>query len=183
MHFNTYTERMIDMAISVKSIREMEFSRNKHGYDMNEVDDFLDEIAEQLTAIIEENLALNEQLEAQSEQAAQVTEAPAQPAYNENSYFKNLESTLRETLISGQRIADDTVAKAQREAEEIIAAAKEEAKVIVNQANAELETAKVNAGKIVTEAEAKATALKEAIAGYKAAIKAMIETQQKLIAE
>lgn len=170
------------MAISVKEIREKEFSRNKHGYDMNEVDDFLDELAEQLTAVIEENYALNEQLNALAEQPA-VTEAPAQPAYNENSYFKNLESTLRETLISGQRIADDTVAKAQREAEEIVTAAKEEAKVIVNQANAELETAKVNAGKIVSEAEAKATVLKEAIAGYKAAIKGMIEAQQKLIAE
>lgn len=170
------------MAISVKEIREKEFSRNKHGYDMNEVDDFLDEIAEQLTAIIEENLALNEQLNNQPE-SAPVEEALAQPAYNENSYFKNLESTLRETLISGQRIADDTVAKAQREAEEILSNAKDEAKVIVNKANAELESAKGNACKIVAEAEAKAAALKEAIAGYKAAIKGMVEAQQKLIAE
>lgn len=170
------------MAISVKEIREKEFSRNKHGYDMNEVDDFLDEIAEQLTAIIEENLALNEQLEEKTEPVP-VVEAPAQPAYNENSYFKNLESTLRETLISGQRIADDTVAKAQREAEEILSNAKDEAKVIVTKANAELESAKANACKIVAEAETKATALKEAVEGYKAAIKAMIEAQQKLIAE
>ena len=168
------------MAISVKEIREKEFSRNKHGYDMNEVDDFLDEIAEQLTAIIEENLALNEQLNNQPEPVAA---EPVAPAYNENNYFKNLESTLRETLISGQRIADDTVAKAQREAEEIVAAAKDEAKTIVCKANVELEEAKTAATQITADAEAKLEQLKAAAAEYKAMIKAMIEAQQKLIAD
>lgn len=79
------------MAISVKEIREMEFSRSKHGYDMNEVDDFLDEIAEQLTALVEENLNLAKQLEEQPEVKEVVVEKSAAPAYDENSYFKNLE--------------------------------------------------------------------------------------------
>lgn len=172
------------MAISVKDIREKEFTRSKHGYDMNEVDDFLDEIAEQLTAVIEENLSLAAQLENQPEPVAAPVEQPAAAsAYDENSYFKNLESTLRETLISGQRIADETVSKAQREAEEIIAAANAKAKEIAEAANAEVETATATAMEIVADAEKKLEELKNATEIYKAQIKAMIEAQQKLIAE
>ena len=169
------------MAISVKSIREMEFSRSKHGYDMNEVDDFLDEIAEQLTAIIEENMELAKQINEQpAAPAAPVEEAPA---YNEGSYFKNLESTLRETLIAGQRIADDTIAKAQKEADEIIAAAKAEAKGILTEANSQMEEATAAAEQIVADAEKKLDDLKVATDAIKAQIKGMIEAQQKLIAE
>lgn len=171
------------MAISVKEIREKEFTRSKHGYDMNEVDDFLDEIAEQLTAVIEENMQLAAQLENQPEPAAIPAQEPAAPAYNENSYFKNLESTLRETLISGQRIADETVSKAQREAEEIIAEAKANAKAIAAEAEQQIAVATAAAEEIVGDAEKKLEELKVATEAYKAQIKAMIEAQQKLIAE
>lgn len=171
------------MAISVKSIREMEFSRSKHGYDMNEVDDFLDEIAEQLTAIIEENMELNKQINEQPAAPAPAAVEEQAPAYNEGNYFKNLESTLRETLIAGQRIADDTVAKAQKEADEIIAAAKAEAKGILCKANLQLEEATAAAEQIVGDAEKKLEDLKLATDAIKAQIKGMIEAQQKLIAE
>lgn len=175
------------MAISVKDIREKEFSRTKHGYDMNEVDDFLDEIAEQLTAVIQENLTLVEKVNAKPEtvvvEKPVEVQKPADPAYDENSYFKNLESTLRETLISGQRIADDTVNKAQREADELLAKAREEAAAITAKAKADAEAATAEAAKKVAEAEAEVASLKDALKSYKAQIRAMIEAQQKLIAE
>ena len=46
------------MAISVKDIKEKDFSSQKHGYSIEEVDDFLDEIADQVSELIRENLAL-----------------------------------------------------------------------------------------------------------------------------
>ena len=51
------------MPISVKDIQEKEFSRQKRdGYNIEEVDDFLDEISDQLSVLIRENMALAEQV-------------------------------------------------------------------------------------------------------------------------
>ena len=53
------------MPISVKDIQEKEFSRQKRdGYNIEEVDDFLDEISDQLSVLIRENMALAEQVKA-----------------------------------------------------------------------------------------------------------------------
>ena len=50
------------MPISVRDIQEKEFSRQKRdGYNIEEVDDFLDEISDQLSVLIRENMALAEQ--------------------------------------------------------------------------------------------------------------------------
>ena len=46
------------MAISVKDIQEKEFPTQANGYAVEQVDDFLDEIAAQLGTLIRENLAL-----------------------------------------------------------------------------------------------------------------------------
>ena len=95
------------MPISVRDIQEKEFSRQKRdGYNIEEVDDFLDEISDQLSVLIRENMALAEQvksLQAENEKlaagapaAAEPAPAPAsaepapasEPAYDEPSYFK-----------------------------------------------------------------------------------------------
>ena len=50
--------------ISVKDIQEKEFSTvNDNGYDMEQVDDFLDELADQMGALIRENQTLNGQIQ------------------------------------------------------------------------------------------------------------------------
>ena len=51
------------MAITVKDIQEKEFSTQAaNGYDVEQVDDFLDELAEQLGAMARESAALKEQV-------------------------------------------------------------------------------------------------------------------------
>ena len=139
------------MPISVRDIQEKEFSRQKRdGYNIEEVDDFLDEISDQLSVLIRENMALAEQvktLQAENEKLAANASAPAaepapvpvsapapvetvssdEPAYDEPSYFKNLELTLRDTLVNAQRIADETVADARKKAQEVISSAEEQA--------------------------------------------------------
>ena len=127
------------MPISVRDIQEKEFSRQKRdGYNIEEVDDFLDEISDQLSVLIRENMALAEQvktLQAENEKLAANASAPApvepapvsapaavetiasdEPAYDEPSYFKNLQLTLRDTLINAPRLADATVAEARKTA-------------------------------------------------------------------
>ena len=110
------------MAITVKDIHEKEFSKQVRGYSIDEVDDFLDELAEQMEVMIKENREALAEAEAAKAELAQlkaekpttvaapvvvaeepksiVAVAPAQPvqqsaAIDEPQYFKNLETTLR----------------------------------------------------------------------------------------
>ena len=176
------------MPISVKDIREKKFSyQKKDGYNVDEVDDFLDEIVDQLSVLIRENMALSEQvktLEAQAEKggalfseavAAPVKEEPAkeaEPAYDEPSYFKNLEIAMRDTLINAQRIADDTVAEARAKAQELVKSAEE-------QASATLANAKTEADGIKAEADN----VRKAIANYRASFRHLVEGQVQILKE
>jgi DivIVA domain-containing protein len=147
------------MPISVKEIHEKEFSRQVRGYNIDEVDDFLDEIASQLELLIRENRALTQQLSSRPEAPVQVVTTPAQivpaplppvsapvqtaakpePApvaaiADESKYFKNLEAALRETLISAQRIADETVTDARKKANHMVASAEDKANKLLSSA-------------------------------------------------
>ena len=145
--------------VTVKDIREKEFTKQKHGYHEDEVDEFLDEIADQMEALIQENKALMQQAQearamadrAISEQmAAPVPVQPQAPApeakpihTTDEAYFRNLESTLRETLLSAQRIAEETVSEAKKKAAAMVADAEDKVGVVMSQHKAEIEGAKV----------------------------------------
>ena len=185
------------MPISVKDIQEKEFSRQKRdGYNIEEVDDFLDEISDQLSVLIRENMALAEQVKAlQTEHekleasasapvpaAAEPVPAPIpapveavssdEPAYDEPSYFKNLQVTLRDTLINAQRIADETVADARKKAQEVISSAEEQAATTVSNAKAEAESVKAEADNI-----------RKTIATYRANFRRLVEGQVQVLKE
>ena len=77
------------MAISVKDIQEKVFpTQPTGGYNIEQVDDFLDEISEQLGALVRENIALNSELsklsDALEEKERALAEAQSKtPDYNE----------------------------------------------------------------------------------------------------
>ena len=174
------------MPISVKDIQEKEFSRQKRdGYNIEEVDDFLDEISDQLSVLIRENMALAEQvkaLQAENEKLEASASAPIpapvgavssdEPAYDEPSYFKNLQLTLRDTLINAQRIADETVAEARKKAQEVITGAEEQAATTVSNAKAEAESVKAEADNI-----------RKTIATYRANFRRLVEGQVQVLKE
>ena len=161
---------VFNMAISVRDIQEKEFATQaKGGYNVEEVDDFLDEIAEQLAALVRENLALNKQitdLEGEVEAAKQaVVEAESKtPEYNEKNYFNNLQSAMREAMIGAQRIADETVAEAKAQAEQIKADAQAEADTTVGDAQ-------TKADRITADAKSKLEALQQQFEAVKASAK------------
>ena len=185
------------MAITVKDIHEKEFSKQVRGYSIDEVDDFLDELAEQMEVMIKENREALAEAEAAKAELAQlkaektatvaapvvvaeepksiVAVAPAQPvqqsaAIDEPQYFKNLETTLRETLISAQRLSDETVADARKKANAMIASAEEQAANVTAAAKAEVETHK-------SEAEE----LKKAAEDYRARFLRLLEDQAHIL--
>lgn len=187
------------MAITVKDIHEKEFSKQVRGYSIDEVDDFLDELATQMEAMIKENReAMAEAAKAREElaqlkAAAPETEAaaaaapvivaeeprvviaaqpaaPVQPTMDETQYFKNLETTLRETLISAQHQADETVAEARKKANAMIASAEEQAAAATAAAKADVENCK-----------AEVEELKKAAEDYRARFLRLLEDQAHIL--
>ena len=77
----------------------------------------------------------------------------SEPTVDEPSYFRNLEATLRETLISAQRIADETVAEARKKAKQLVSGAESQAETIVSDSRKQAEDAKAELANVkkVTE--------------------------------
>jgi cell division initiation protein len=104
-------------------IRQQQFSvRMFRGLDAQEVDAFLDHIADDYEAVVKENALLKEQLLAQEERTRGVG---------------NLEKTLQETLLMTRRATDDIRANAAREAELIVREAEARSEKVLEEIRAE----------------------------------------------
>ena len=188
------------MAISVKDIQEKEFGTQANGgYNIEQVDDFLDEISEQMAALVRENLELNRQvktLEAEVKMArSQVEAAEAKtPDYNEKSYFANLQNAMRESLIGAQRIADETMEEANRkaqktvgdaqvQADQITVSARDKAEALVKQAQQEAEKLTADAQGRMETLQARYEALKASATSFKADFSRILEQQQAALRE
>lgn len=108
--------------ITSDQIHEKVFSFKMRGYNDAEVDKYLDQLAAFIDNLTKENKELRERLKSTSDQL---------------TYLKNLESTLRDTLITAQRSAEETTRAANVRADEIISTANNQAGKIIADANAE----------------------------------------------
>lgn len=166
------------MAISVKDIQEKEFSTQAvDGYNVEQVDDFLDELAEQMGSMIRESLALSKQVKQLENElaAAKAEKADMEkklPDYNENGYFRNLESAMRESLIGAQRIADETITEAKKKAQQTLADATEHADAIT-----------ASAEKAVAEMKAEQERLRAVVTDYRANFKQLLDAQLAALTE
>ena len=100
------------MPLTPVDIHNKEFSRSFRGYDEDEVDQFLDLIVEDFERLYKENLELKERVSLLKEQA---------------DYYKSMEATLRDTLVTAQKTAEEVEASAHKNAELIIKEAEQEA--------------------------------------------------------
>lgn len=162
------------MPISVKDIKEKDFTAQKHGYAIEEVDDFLDEIANQMAELLKENVLLKDKLvKAESTPAPApivIEKESAKPEFDDEGYFKNLESAMRESLINAQRIAEETKKKADKEAQDTVTTARAKAEALTSEAKAEADGLK-----------AEAQSVRDAILRYRAEFRALIEDQVKVL--
>lgn len=188
------------MAISVKDIQEKEFgTQATGGYNIEQVDDFLDEISEQMAALVRENIELNRQiktLEADvltARKQAEAAEART-PDYNEKGYFQNLQNAMRESLIGAQRIADETteeanrkaqktVSDAQVQADQITVTAREKADGMIKQAQQEADQLTADVKGRMETLEARYEALKASATSFKADFSRILEQQQAALRE
>ncbi len=110
------------MKLTPLDIRHKEFKRGMRGYVDGEVDEFLDEIADEFERLFKENIELSERGEALQEKLDQ---------------YRNLEETLQNTLVAAQRSAEELRANAQKEAQLMLSEAELKAREMVNESYAD----------------------------------------------
>lgn len=119
------------MTITPVDIQNKEFERSFRGYDVEDVDEFLDRIAGDLEKLIRENMELKEQVGNLIEK---------------NKNYQKLEETMHNAIVVAQETADEVKLTAKREADLIRREAENEAKHIVDDA-------RYRSGKILNERE------------------------------
>ncbi|MDR1946695.1 MAG: DivIVA domain-containing protein [Desulfovibrio sp.] len=111
------------MTVNRVDILNHTFSRTLRGYDPEEVDNYLQEIADTLTRLRDERVRL-------ANLAARLEEQLKQYAEREN--------TMRDTLLISRRMGEEMKNSAQKEAQLIIESAQNRAENLTNQANQRL---------------------------------------------
>lgn len=155
--------------ITPLDIENKKFSKQMmNGYNVDEVDDFLDEIMEDYEAHYKELAVLRpkvEELEADLER------------------YKSIENTLQNTLVMAQSTADEVKNVARQQADQIVADAQREAENIIR-------NSKENALKAVDELEHQIrlkeqqyNEAKKQFDIYKAKMEALLISQSELIKE
>jgi cell division initiation protein len=100
-------------------IQLKEFSKSLRGYDINEVKDFLDDVAKQLESLDFENRALKDRIR---EKELTLMD------------YKEREGMLKDTMVTAHKVTDNIKKDANREAMQIITQAKINAETIVREA-------------------------------------------------
>jgi cell division initiation protein len=111
------------MKITPLDIQQMVFQVKLRGYDRDEVNRFLEEVAQTVESLNRDNAGLRERILSLEQQVAEL---------------KRTELTLSNTLVSAQSLADDVKRSAQRDAELIIKEAELKAGELFRQARVEL---------------------------------------------
>ena len=109
--------RESEVKVTPLDIRRKEFKRGMRGYADEEVDVFLDDVADEFERLFQENMELQDRIARMDEQIAGHTQ---------------LKNALEKTLVSAQLQADQMIANARKEAELILREAEVKARHIVN---------------------------------------------------
>jgi cell division initiation protein len=103
-------------------IRRKEFKRSMRGYSDEEVDVFLDDVADEFERLFQENIELNDRVQRLEEQIAGHVQ---------------MKDALEKTLISAQLQSDEMKANARKEGELVLQEAELKARGIVNESYSE----------------------------------------------
>ncbi|WP_125152226.1 DivIVA domain-containing protein [Clostridium rectalis] len=111
------------MKITAMDITSKEFKKGFRGYDMDEVDEFLDKIAEDYEALYKENSFLKEKLNNMEENV---------------KHYSRMEETIQNTLLLAQNAAEQAKKAAQKESDFIIKNANETAQKLLDKAHSDV---------------------------------------------
>ena len=142
--------------ITPLDIENKRFGKQKiGGYNVNEVDDFLDELTLEYGKLYKDNAELTSQ---------------RQELDTHLGKYKNIENTLQNTLVMAQKTADEITAVAKQQAEQIVKEAEYKAKTAVDELNMQ----------IITK-EKELEDLKKQFEVYKAKMESLLISQLELL--
>ncbi len=115
---------MSNMDISPLEFQKKEFSKSLRGYNPEEVDEFVDKLLESYENIYRENRDLKEKIQLLEEKIQN---------------YRDMESTLKNTLVLAEKTAEEVRNAAERERETILKEASLQAKEILHRAKKQFE--------------------------------------------
>jgi cell division initiation protein len=107
------------MRITPLDIQQKQFPMKLRGFDVEEVYAFLEVVREEMEDLLRENASLKESV---------------QRLENQIKEHKDMETTLRETLLTAQQMVEDYKTNARKEAELIIKESEVRAEAVIKQA-------------------------------------------------
>ncbi len=110
--------------ITPLDIQNKEFKKGLRGYKEDEVDEFLDQVMVDYEKLYKENAELKDKVERVNQQIEQ---------------FKNIENTLKNTLVVAQNAAEEVRANASKQAELIVKESENRSKEMISKANRDVE--------------------------------------------
>lgn len=145
------------MKLTPLDIHHKEFGHSLRGYNEEQVDAFLDEVADEFERLFKENIDLSERLEAAGERVRT---------------YQAMEATLQNTMVAATRSAEEIGAKARNEAEMTVRDAELKAKEIIHNA---LQQKQKVANELIR--------IKQAEEEFRSRYRSLLESQMRSVAE
>lgn len=111
------------MFITAAEITNKEFKKGLRGYNIDEVDEFLDKIAEDYESIYKENSLLKEKMQSLDEKI---------------SHYTKMENTIKDTLLLAQNASEQAKENAKKESEFVVKNANDAAQKIIDKAHGDV---------------------------------------------
>ncbi|HAB00542.1 MAG TPA: hypothetical protein DCE08_03455 [Ruminococcaceae bacterium] len=140
---------------SVNEINEKKFEKAAFGYKPESVDTFLFEVSEAYSAVVEENKQLQKKIQILAEKVQE---------------YREQEDSLRDTLLTAQRLGDSLLKESKNKADVIIKDASAKAEKIVESAQKKLEGEQIALTKMQRE-----------VSGFKTRLMSLYKTHIELI--
>ena len=145
------------MKLTPLDIHHKEFGHSLRGYNEEQVDQFLDEVADEFERLFKENIDLNEKLDSANERVRG---------------YQSMEATLNNTMVAAQQSAEAIVSKAGAESDTMLRDAELKSKELIHSA---LQKRQVVANEL--------TRIKQAEEDFRARYRDLLEAQMSAISE
>ena len=139
------------MALTPQDIQSQQFHVRFRGFDVDEVDDFLEKIAEDYLTSIQENKQLKERLEEMKKDL---------------STYRGQEKSFQKAFVSAQQIADQMKEESKKEAAEILEQASREAERLIADTHQEISDLEQQLDQLKAQKNAIREELRATLIGY-----------------
>ena len=149
------------MPIRPTDVRRKEFKSGFRGYDANQVDDFLDAVADEFERTYTENQRMREEVTSLRERLQQ---------------FEDLEDSIRAALVHAERASNDVRLSAAQEADDRRRSAEREAEITIQDAQTRSRRMLADASARVERVQESYEALQEAKRGFSNDFRSLLKT-------